>query len=189
MDQRAFWKIIDEFVSEDKMDAPYFHAELAERLAEMPPKELIDFASTMRGELNAAFTWDLVGAASLITGGVTDEGFDAFCGWLMAQGSDVFRQAVNHPDSLADYLRNYDGDDLFEDDEIISAPMSAYEEKAGSLEGFELHASRPPLPEGEQWDVEDAAEQEARLPQLYAYYMADDDDEGEAREEGEDDYL
>lgn len=187
MDQRAFWKIIDEFVSEDKMDAPYFHAELAERLSEMSPKEMIEFATTMREELNTAFTWDLVGASSLITGGVTDEGFDAFCGWLMAQGSDVFRQAVHHPDSLADYLRNYEGDDVFEDDELIAAPLSAYEEKTGDIDSFELKVSRPPLPEGEQWDVEDASEQEARLPELYAYYMAEDDRDPE--EEGEDDYL
>ena len=188
MDQRSFWNIIDEFVSEDKTDAEYFYAAYAERLAEMDGDELIGFASAMREAMNAAFTWDMLGAAQLITGGFAEEGFDACCGWMMAQGSDVYRQAVLNPDSLADYLRNYEGEDVFEDDDIIAAPASAFEEKMDDLEHFNIDVSRPAQPEGEQWELDDAAEQRARLPLLYAYFMADDEDEDIA-EEGEDDYL
>ncbi|MDB6138066.1 MAG: hypothetical protein JWO94_1138 [Verrucomicrobiaceae bacterium] len=189
MDPRSFWKIIDEFVSEDKLDAEYFYAEFAERLAEMDSHELIEFATAQREALYTAVTWDMMGAAQLVTGGVTEEGFEAFCGWLMAQGSDVFRQAVSTPDSLADYLRNYEGGDAFEDDDILSAPMSAFEEKAGGLDDFTLHVSRPLEPEGEQWDLEEPGEQSARLPMLYAYFMADDAQDEDAEEEGEDDYV
>jgi len=187
MDPRTFWKIIDEFVSDDKLELEYSYAEFAERLAEMDQEELLEFATAMREALNSAWSWDMMGAAQLITGGVTEEGFEAFCGWLMAQGSDVFRQAVSNPDSLADYLRDYEGGDLFEDEDIIAAPMSAFEEKAGSLEDFTLHVKRPLEPEGEQWDIEEEGEQSARLPMLYAYFKADDD--AEAEEEGEDDYV
>jgi hypothetical protein len=189
MDHRSFWRIIDDFVSEDKIDAEYFYAEYAERLAEMSPEELIGFASAMREELNSACTWDMMGAAFLIMGGLTDESFEAFCGWLMAQGSDVFRQAVVHPDSLVEYLRNYEGGDVFEDDDILGAPMSAFEEKTGDLDLFELTANRLMQPEGEQWDLEEQGEQQARLPGLYAYFMADDEEDGDVEEEGEDDYL
>ncbi|MDB6118124.1 MAG: hypothetical protein JWO08_1905 [Verrucomicrobiaceae bacterium] len=189
MDQRTFWKIIDEFVSEDKLEAEYFYAEFAERLAEMDAGELIEFASAMREALNTAVSWDMMGAAQLITGGVAEEGFEGFCGWLMAQGSDVFRQAVSHPDSLADYLRDYEGGDLFEDEDILGAPMSAFEEKTGGLEDFTLQVSRPLEPEGEQWDLEEPGEQAARLPQLYAYFMADDEQDDDAKEEGEDNYV
>lgn len=176
MDARSFWRIIDEYVSEDKTDAEYFYAGLSERLLEMSPDGLLGFASAMRAELNTACTWDMMGAAYLIQGSLSDEGFDAFCGWLMAQGSEVFRQAVYHPDSLADYLRNYDGGDLFEDEDILSAPMSAYEETTGSLDDYELTVDRLQQPGGEQWDIEDESDQEARLPRLHAYFNEDDDD-------------
>ena len=187
MHSRSFWKIIDDFVTDDKIDAEYFYAGYAECLAEMSAEDLIDFATTMREELNSACTWDMMGAAYLIQGGLTDEGFEAFCGWLMAQGSSVFQQAVAHPDSLAEYLREYEGGDMFEDEDILSAPMSAYEEKMGSLDGYELKVDRVMLPEGEQWDLEEEGEQAARLPMLYAYFMADGDET--IVEEGEDDYV
>ena len=189
MDQRTFWRIIDEFVSEDKLDAEYFYAEFAERLAEMSPAELLEFATAMREALNTAYSWDMMGAVQLITGGVTDEGFEAFCGWLMAQGSDVFRQAASHPDSLAEYLRDYEGGDVFEDEDIIGAPMSAFEEKTGGLEDFSLSVSRPQEPEGEQWDIEEYGEQHARLPKLHAYFNAEDAEDGDIEEAGEDDYV
>ncbi len=183
MTSKTFWRTIDNFVSEDKSEVAYGYAEFREYLAGLSPAEIVDFASAMRQELNSAHSWDMWGAAYLICGGCSDEGFAYFCGWLMAQGSDVFLQAVDNPDSLADHLAHYEGDDFFEDEEILSAPLSVYEEKTGGFEGFELTARPVTEPAGEQWDIEEEGEQEARLPKLYAYLMDEDHDLGRNEQE------
>ncbi len=186
MDQKAFWKIIDSHVSDEKLEAEYGYAEFAERLGEMSREDILEFASAMRVALNSAHTWDMWGAAYLICGGCAEEGFAYFCGWLMAQGSDVFLQAVDNPDWLAEYLPDYDGDDIFEDEAILAAPLVAFEEKTGGYEGFELTERPVAEPAGEQWDIEEQGELEARLPKLYAYFVAEDaEDEGDEGEEEE----
>jgi len=188
MNQAAFWKIIDAFVSDEKLEAEYCYAEFAERLGGMSRDEILEFASAMRVALNTAHTWDMWGAAYLICGGCAEEGFAYFCGWLMAQGSEVFRQAVDHPDSLAEYLPDYEGDDIFEDEALLAAPLVAFEEKTGGYEGFELTERPVAEPAGEQWDIEEQGELEARLPKLYAYFVAEEGD-ADADEEGEEEEL
>ena len=185
MDPNAFWKIIDTFVSDDKSEAEYAYAEFAERLEAMSRADILEFASAMRRELNTAHTWDMWGAAYLICGGCAEEGFAYFCGWLMAQGSEVFRQAVDHPDSLAEYLPDNEGDDVFEDEALLAAPLAAFEEKTGSYDGFELTERPVSEPAGEQWDIEELGELEARLPKLYAYFAAEESDDEEEGEEEE----
>jgi hypothetical protein len=189
MDPKTFWRIIDAYVTEDKADAPYGYAEYAERLGEMSPAELVEYASAMRRELNAAHSWDMWGAAYLICGGCSDDGFAYFCGWLLAQGSDIFLQAVEHPDSLAEYLVHYEGDDVFEDEDILSVALTTYEEKTGGFEGFELTVKPAAEPAGEQWDIEEEGELEARLPKLFAYLVAEDGAREEDDEEGEEEEL
>lgn len=67
-------------------------------------------------------------AAYVINGGCSDDGFDYFRGWLIAQGRDVFLKALADPDSLA-----YAGacQDCAEFEDILSAAASAYFEKQG----------------------------------------------------------
>ena len=52
--------------------------------------------------LAASYREDLWGAAYLINGGASDDGFEYFRGWLMTQGRAVFARAVADPDSLAE---------------------------------------------------------------------------------------
>jgi Protein of unknown function (DUF4240) len=45
----------------------------------------------------------LWGAAYLINGGCSDDGFDYFRGWLLSQGHATWQAALADPDSLADH--------------------------------------------------------------------------------------
>lgn len=67
-------------------------------------------------------------AAYVINGGCSDDGFDYFRGWLIAQGRDVFLKALADPDSLA-YVGACQDEAEFED--IFSAAASAYFAKHG----------------------------------------------------------
>lgn len=45
----------------------------------------------------------MVGAAYLINGGRSDDGFDHFRGWLLTQGRATWQAALAEPDSLASH--------------------------------------------------------------------------------------
>src|SRR5262245_31843830 len=84
---------------------PEEHGErLANRLAKLPAKEILDFDYWWDVALKEAYQWNLWGAAYLINGGCSDDGFEYFCRWLVLQGRDVFQKAVKSPDTLADVV-------------------------------------------------------------------------------------
>ena len=58
--------------------------------------------------LAEAYHWDLWGAAYLINGGCSDDGFEYFRRWLVLQGRDVFQAAVSNPDTLAEVAEGLD---------------------------------------------------------------------------------
>ena len=67
------------------------------------PREEIVAAERVSQELMAGFyRTPLWGAAYVINGGCSDDGFDYFRGWLILQGREVFEHVVADPDVLAD---------------------------------------------------------------------------------------
>lgn len=69
-----------------------------------------------------AYGWPLWGAAYTINGGCSDDGFEYFIGWLVAQGREVFERADADPDSLADVV---DEDTEAEGEDVMAAPWVA----------------------------------------------------------------
>lgn len=59
-----------------------------------------------------AYRTGLWAAAYLMRGGCSDDGFDYFRGWLLAQGRAVWEGAVAAPDSLADLGLDPDEDEI-----------------------------------------------------------------------------
>ena len=94
-----FWSIIDATRSGDD---PYEHAEAIQTaLSQRTATDILDFEHHMAALLVASYTWKLWGAAYLINGGCSDDGFDYFRGWLITQGQSVFDSALTDADSLA----------------------------------------------------------------------------------------
>ena len=76
-----------------------------------------------------AYTWDLWGAAYLINGGCSDDGFAYFRSWLISRGRAAYEEAVRDPDSLAD-LVDPDRDD-YEFEDLWGLALVVYEERTG----------------------------------------------------------
>ena len=72
------------------------------RLRLTDPQEIAAWGRHLDKVMAASGTEDLWAAAYLINGGCSDEGFDAFRGWLIAHGREVVARSVREPDSLAD---------------------------------------------------------------------------------------
>lgn len=165
MNRDEFWAIIDATRSDSD---PYEHADaVQEALSKKTADEIVDFERHLASLLVESYTWKLWGAAYLINGGCSDDGFDYFRGWLVLQGRSVFEAALADPDSLADLP------DLEEDvecEEILGVAWSAYE----TVTGDEIPMVSIELPDlGESWDFDDDEEMEQRYPKLFAKFCGD----------------
>ena len=104
MDTDTFWQIIDQArrVSSNPGDADEIALQTSAVLATQTTEEIIEFAVVFERLQDVSYRWDLWAAAYLINGGCSDDGFDYFRGWLVAQGQKVWDAALADPDSLAD---------------------------------------------------------------------------------------
>jgi uncharacterized protein DUF4240 len=124
-------------VTDSAVEADEVAQDLAEVLADRPAGEIAGFEVELDRLLAESYRWDLWAAAYLINGGCSDDGFDYFRGWLVAQGRASWEAALADPDSLADLVADADlGDDGVECEALLDAAAEAYEQVTGDDEGL-----------------------------------------------------
>jgi len=101
MEISEFWRIIDAARSARGNDRASRVEALRERLVGLIPAELQSFQSHYDACITKAFRWDLRGAAFIINGGCSDDGFRYFRDWLISEGEEIYQAALADPDSLA----------------------------------------------------------------------------------------
>lgn len=147
-------------------------------------REILGFDAVQDEVNDEAYRWDLWAAAYLINGGCSDDGFDYFRGWLMAQGRQVWDDALADPDSLA-ALFPVGEDDTYEGEGMAAVTATAYAELTGDSEAFceavqqlREQQGEPPVidggPVGELFDFDDPAEMRVRLSRLAALFLDDE---------------
>jgi len=99
---------------------------LVETLSKLSDDEIIKWGQIFNLYQKKSYNDRLWAAAYVINGGCSDDGFDYFRGWLMAQGKDVFLNALRDPDSLVE-LELECGEAEFE--EMLYVDTSAYFKK------------------------------------------------------------
>ena len=163
MDQAGFWSIIDKSREAAGGD-PYEQLEtLGELLSEISPDEIVSFDYHLSAYHARAYHWDLWGAAYIIGGGCSDDGFMDFRGWLISRGEKVYEAALSNADSLAGFVEDHDGECQVEGYQYIASQV--WEKMTGkSLDDFPAHD----LPNGQEvagkpWEEE---ELDARFPEL-----------------------
>ncbi|HEU4349106.1 MAG TPA: DUF4240 domain-containing protein [Actinoplanes sp.] len=170
-----FWAVIDRATA-DRPDSP---GEVAKRavaeLATRDPREIVAWGRHLDKVMAASGTEDLWAAAYLINGGCSEEGFDHFRGWLIANGREVLARAVHEPDSLADLAAvraAVTTGAVFEAEEVLSIAGEAYERAAGPGLPPAAEAPRTRPDAAELWDFDDEDEMARRLPRLAALFLA-----------------
>ena len=168
-----FWAVIDRATA----DRPGSPGEVAKRavaeLATRDPEEIVAWGRHLDKVMAASGKEDLWAAAYLINGGCSEDGFDHFRGWLIANGRAVLANAVREPDSLAELpavrAAAMNGA-VFEAEEVLSVAAEAYRQAAGA----ELPLSGVPAtkPDPAQlWDFDDEEEMARRLPRLAGLFL------------------
>jgi Protein of unknown function (DUF4240) len=168
-----FWHVIDQARAGAGGEPDAVAARAVALLAERPPEEIVGYAQHQQRVLAASHRVDLWGAAYLINGGVSGDGFEYFRGWLMTQGRAVFARAVADPDSLAELPQvraaALSGEE-FQCEDMLAVPWTAYRKAtATDLPADREPAAAPDL--NDFWDFDDEDEARRRLPRLAALFV------------------
>ena len=172
MPPEKFWPII-ELAAKSDQDSDAQLGALTSALEVLTIEEVIAFEAAFRSYLNAAYTWDLWGAAYVVNGGCSDDGFEYFRRWLVSKGRAAYEAALADPDSLAEMNLQPGPDGVWEFEEIYYVAATTFEEKGG--EGDVRDYSEPeaglggPEPAGKPFD-EDQAHLAQRYPKLWARF-------------------
>jgi Protein of unknown function (DUF4240) len=160
-----FWQII-EIASRSGNDPDAQLSALGSSLQKLTIEEIISFEVAFRQFLNNAYTWDLWGAAFVIHGGCSDDGFEYFRRWLVSKGRSVYEAALINPDSLAALQTHPGPDGVWEFEEFYYVAGGVFEEKGGDGDVREHSADEAglggPGPTGEQF-----GDDEESLSKLY----------------------
>jgi hypothetical protein len=185
-----FWAIVETArggVEDTATDADEVADALVDRLSGMAPARIVEFELVLDEVTNEAYRLSLWAAAHLMNGGCSDDCFDYFRGWLVAQGRAVWDAALADPDSLADVVTADAEDESIDGEGVLVAASRAYGRVAGSEERFWDALARaraadpeadaqPDDPSGEEFDFDfdDHDKMRARLPRLAAIFLADE---------------
>jgi len=100
MDRSQFWKIIDASRQEPGGDLDAQVEALREQLQALPPEQVVQFQEFFDEYHARAYRWDLWGAAYILGGGCSDDGFLDFRAWLISKGERAYEDALQDPDGL-----------------------------------------------------------------------------------------
>ena len=164
MTRERFWKLVDQVKGTKEPEAA-----IAKLMRKLTPKELVSYQEHFDTLVRDSYRWDLWGAAYILGGGCSDDGFIDFRYGLIARGREVYESALKNPDSLAELtIRNEIPNELFG-----YAAGELYEELTEEDEMPRLPPpKKPPKPLGEEWDFDDVKQNARRLPKLWAKYGA-----------------
>lgn len=105
MTEQEFWRLFEtarkqaDDIEAYVNDGPEI---LQSLLEELPAVEIASFDQIFNRKYYAAYRWDLWGAAYVIGGGCSDDGFMDFRSELISRGQRVYEAALNDPEILAE---------------------------------------------------------------------------------------
>lgn len=171
VDDKTFWRIVAKGCNGDP-DEDWTDGLVAE-LSKLPREEIVAFDRLFDRKTDALHTVDHLGAAYLINGGVSDDGFYYWQCWVVGKGQKVYEATLANPDSLA---RVVDPGQEYEA-EIYGVGRGAWEATGGDVESYEaayLEGGPRHLElKGPQWDYHDDDEIRKRFPNLANIYLAE----------------
>ncbi len=178
MTEDQFWNIVEQ--SRDGMPPGTVDEDANERQSEklttlleaLSSEEIVAFNSAMGKVHQQSNLWDLWGVSFIISGGCSDDGFEYFRRWLLAQGRETFERSVRDPDGLCEIILT-DGDLEPEFEGFFYVAAEVYEAKTGAdlynllpvpVEEPEAEGTDP---QGDRWDDNDLPQ---RFPRTWAKF-------------------
>jgi len=127
IDTTSFWKLIWDTKQRSAGNPDYQLAALTDALVDLDASDIIAFKAYFDQLMAVSYTRELWAAAYIINGGCSDDCFDYFRGWLIAQGETVFYNALHDPETLAEVVEPEEA----ELEDMLYVASKAYERKTG----------------------------------------------------------
>jgi hypothetical protein len=156
MDRNEFWELV-EASRRESTDCEEQAQALAALLAQRTPEEIIAFDEQLHARRLESFRWDLWAVAYIAQGGCSNDSFDYFRGWLVAQGREYFEAALASPERAVDRA---EAGRYLECEAMLYVADDAYRERTGDELPLPTVSQADVItgePAGEQWDEEDLA--------------------------------
>ncbi|MFG2632268.1 DUF4240 domain-containing protein [Streptomyces sp. NPDC048473] len=176
MDTTDFWNVIDDARARvtDPADAEAVVERASALLAARPRDEIVAAQQLLWDLMAASYRAPLWAAAYTINGGCSDDGFDYFRGWLIAQGREVFERVVADPDTLAELpvigAAAPEGLEM-ECEAMLGIAWDAHRAATGEdMPDDSFTIDYPDLDPEWDFDFDDAERVALRLPKLDALY-------------------
>jgi hypothetical protein len=166
MNEARFWQLMSETRAAAGNDTGRQSDLLKQRLAKLPPQEIVEFDRIRHRLDKAAYTWNLWAAAYVIEDGCSDDCFRDFRGYLISLGRGPYEAALRHPDSLASVAQDAENGDWENADDV--AP-DAYSSATGGdypLDTSDLSGN----PRGKPFDENNISALAGRFPRLFARF-------------------
>ncbi|MCX5343580.1 DUF4240 domain-containing protein [Streptomyces atratus] len=176
MDTTDFWNLIDDARAQvtEPADAEVVVERASALLAARSRDEIIAAQQLLWDLMAASYRAPLWAAAYTINGGCSDDGFDYFRGWLIAQGREVFERVVADPDTLAELpvIRAAAPEGLeMECERTLGIAWDAHRTATGEdMPDDSFTIDYPGLDPEWDFDFDDAERVALRLPKLDALY-------------------
>lgn len=103
MNKDIFWEMIDTAKQQSGGDYEVMEQILTERLSRMEPEHIALFYAINEEYIKIANSESVYDVGCVLNdGGLSDDGFMDFRGWLIAQGKDVYMKAIKEPKSITE---------------------------------------------------------------------------------------
>jgi hypothetical protein len=110
MTDAEFWLLIDTSRERAKGSSRRQEVILREMLRKLAADDIAEFNVRYDNLIRKAYHWDLWGAAYIIGGGCSDDGFWDFRSWLVSRGQTIYEAALRNPESLIRVVSREDPD-------------------------------------------------------------------------------
>jgi len=173
VDNKQFWSIIEK--SSEHIEKSSEHAAsgqdaqvaaLRDVLQELTVDEIVSFQRCFDELMIESYHWDLWGAAYVIRGGCSDDGFQDFRSWLISKGESVYSEALRDPETLAAAIVDGDDDCQFEEFQYVASQVWERKTRKDLSRFPTLDSEYPESPSGEEWS-EEGDDLERRFPKLW----------------------
>ncbi|MCI0554705.1 MAG: DUF4240 domain-containing protein [Anaerolineae bacterium] len=164
MDTETFWKLIDESRVAGHGDVIEQANFIIGKLLQLPETEIIAFERIFWQLMAEAYDANLWDAAHIIGCGCSDDGFEDFRAWLIAQGKERYEMALTDPESLVDLVNV---DQFAQEGALLYVAYEAYSQKTGHDTPVLPRSLTHPTLKGTHWPVE---KKKDRFPILTAKF-------------------
>jgi predicted DNA-binding WGR domain protein len=167
-----FWSLIER-TKRSSEDTSEQAEQLIEILSTRALDDIFQFEHIFTNLYFQSYQSRLWAAAYLINGGCSDDGFDYFRAWLIAQGKEVFAKTVENPDFLAKYIKAEQVGEEVECEDILYVAARAFEQKTGkTLKEFYKITAGSTYPDIVlDWEEDNQEQLKQMLPKIYKKFM------------------